>query len=990
MGLEQYAAKRDFRKTPEPQPPGRSRRPRRAKRAAGRSFVVQKHAATRLHYDFRLEHDGVLKSWAVPKGPSLDPADKRLAVQVEDHPLEYGGFEGVIPKGQYGGGSVLLWDRGTWEPEGDAEDGLRRGKLEFRLDGEKLRGRWLLVRTSRGGRSGAGAGAKSEWLLRKLADEEADAGGDGGITEQRPESVETGRTIQEIGERPRRVWRSHRADPKPVDPTPLPGAKRGALPDFIEPQLATLVAEAPTGEGWLHEMKLDGYRALCRLQGGEARLLTRRGNDWTDRFGSIASAAAFLPAGTALLDGEVAWLAEDGRTEFQALQQALGEGREERLVYFAFDLLHLDGHDLTRAPLRVRKEALAALLAAAPAESGALRMSDHVEGRGADFFGEACRLGLEGIVSKRADAPYRPGRGSDWLKVKCLQEQELVIVGYSEPSGSRSDLGALLLGVRERPGDELRYAGKVGTGFDAKTLRDLGRRLAPLERPTPPVTDPPRGYKARGVHWVEPELVAQVAFTGWTDEGVLRHPSYKGLREDKGAGEVVRERPATVASDDGRARRGRAASSPGAAAKGAPAGGRRTKPAASTQPSKGAKRAQPTQRKPAASAKLAKRGAKPAASAKPIKRGEPAKPARATKPARAAKRARPTSTGPATKSAPRKPGSARAPKDQPTKSAKRDPAPAPGGKGARPGAGRRGGGSTEVAGVRLSNPDRVVFPELGLTKLDLARYYERVADRILPHLHGRALSLVRCPAGRTGHCFYQKHLADATPPTLVEVPVTERSGEKTTYVAVESLAGLISLVQLSVLEIHPWGSRRQHLERPDVLVFDLDPGPGLEWERVVAAARELRGLLAELSLESFVKLTGGKGLHVVVPIAPELTWEPAKAFCRAVVGLLAERSPERYTTVMAKARRQGRIFLDYLRNGFGSTAVAPYSTRARPGAPVAAPVRWEELGRTGPGRFDVANLGRRLASLRADPWEGFFELRQRVPAAVLRQLQVAG
>jgi bifunctional non-homologous end joining protein LigD len=524
-------------------------------------------------------------------------------------------------------------------------------------------------------------------------------------------------------------------------------------------------------------------------------------------------------------------------------------------------------------------------------------LSDHVEGRGTDFFDQACRLGLEGILAKRADARYRSGRGTDWLKVKCLAEQELVIVGFSEPGGSRSDLGALLLGVRERSGGKLRYAGKVGTGFDAATLRELRGRLAPLERATAAVSDPPRGYKARGVHWVEPELVAQIAFTGWTDEGVLRHPSFKGLREDKEASEVVRERPVAAGTVAGGGGRG---------------GGSPARPSGA-------------------------RPAKPRSSAGSTPKARPRSPARG--------------------------GSSTS---------------------------RGKGGSAEVAGVAISNPGRVLYPEQGLTKLELVRYYERVADWILPHLHGRPLTLVRCPGGRDKQCFYQKHLADATPATLVEVPVTERSGKRSTYVAVESLPGLVSLVQMGALELHPWGSRRQHLDRPDVLIFDLDPGPGVEWRRVVEAARELRDLLAELSLESFVKLTGGKGLHVVVPIAPELTWEPAKAFCRAVVGVLAGRAPDRYTTVMAKAKRSGRIFLDYLRNGFGNTAVAPYSSRAREGAPVAAPVRWEELGpRTAADRYTVRNLGRRLASLRADPWEGFFDRRQRVPRSVLRRFDLA-
>jgi bifunctional non-homologous end joining protein LigD len=899
MGLRDYHRKRDFERTPEPS----GRRPRR--RARGRSFVIQKHAARRLHYDFRLEHDGVLKSWAVPKGPSLDPADKRLAVEVEDHPIDYGDFEGVIPKGQYGGGSVLLWDRGTWEPKGDAGEGLRRGKLEFELDGEKLHGRWLLVRTG-------SDGGKPQWLLRKLADEAARPGGAVAVVDERPESVETGRTIDEIGKRPARVWRSDRAREHAVDPSRLPGARRGALPAFVPPQLATLVAEPPRGTGWVHEIKLDGYRALCRVDKGRAQLLTRRANDWTDTFGRIASDAAFLPAQTALLDGEVVWLGADGRSDFQALQQALGEGRDERLCYFAFDLLHLDGWDLRRSPLRERKQALRALLAAAPSEMTAWRYSDHVEGEAAPFLRQACAHRLEGIVCKRADAAYSEKRTRDWLKVKCLAEQELVIVGYSEPrsgsrgTGSREALGALLVGVHETAEADgaLRYAGKVGTGFTAATLRDLLRRLRPLERPTPPVADPPRGYKARGVHWVEPELVAQVAFTGWTEEGVLRHPSFRGLREDKEASEVVRELPARVNGGDGREE---AAAAP--------------KRATRSRPSSATRRADEVMAK-GTSTRAGKRGS-----------------------------------------------TTKRPAKSPSRSSRQT--------------------AVEVAGVRITNPDRVLYPEQGLTKLELVRFYERIGDHILPYLHSRPLSLVRCPGGREKGCFYQKHIAEGVPPELVAVPVVERSGAPSVYVAVESLQGLLVLPQMGVLEIHPWGSRRQHLEKPDVLIFDLDPGPGVDWPAAIGAARDLRHLLGELGLESFAKLSGGKGLHVVVPIVPQLEWEPAKAFTHAVVQLLAKRAPHRYVTVMAKSKRQGKIFLDYLRNGFGNTAIAPYSTRARPGAPVAVPIRWEELTpKLAPDHYNVRNLPRRLATLRRDPWDGFFTLRQKVPRAVLRQLNV--
>ena len=907
MGLREYHKKRDFERTPEPS--GRATKKRGP--ARGRSFVIQKHAARRLHYDFRLEHDGVLKSWAVPKGPSLDPADKRLAVEVEDHPIDYGDFEGVIPKGQYGGGSVLLWDRGTWQPKGDADEGLRRGKLEFDLDGEKLHGRWLLVRTGNDG-------GKPQWLLRKLADDAAQPGAAGAIVEERPESVETGRTIEEISKHPPRVWRSDRAKGPAIDPSKIPNARRGALPDFVPPQLATLVAETPHGAGWVHEIKLDGYRALCRLEKGRARLLTRRGNDWTDNFGRVASAAAFLPAQTALLDGEVVSLGADGRTDFQALQQALGDGRDERLFYFAFDLLHLDGWDLRRTPLLDRKGALRALLAAAPPEMAAVRYSDHVEGDGEPLLRQACAHRLEGIICKRADAAYSEKRTRDWLKVKCLAEQEVVIAGYTDPSGSREGLGALLVAVHEN--GELRHAGKVGTGYTGATLRDLLRRLRPLERKTPPVVDPPRGYKARGVHWVEPKLVAQVAFTGWTEEGVLRHPSFKGLREDKDASEVVREVPQLASGgEDGDEEN--AAAPAAKRAKKTPTKASRAASATATTPRKA----------------TAKKTASKATTAKP-----------------AAKAPSKSSTSAPT---------------TPSKSSRKT--------------------SVEVAGVRITNPDRVLYPEQGLTKIELVHYYERVADHMLPYLHARPLSLVRCPGGRDKGCFYQKHIAEGVPPELVEVPVVERSGAKSTYVAVESLQGLLVLPQMGILEIHPWGSRRQHLEKPDVLIFDLDPGPGVGWPDTIAAARDLRNLLRELGLESFAKLSGGKGVHVVVPIVPQLEWDPAKAFTQAVVQLLAKRDPDRYVTVMTKSKRQGKIFLDYLRNGFGNTAIAPYSTRARPGAPVAVPIRWEELTpRLAPDHYNVRNLSRRLATLRRDPWDGFFTLKQKVPRAALKQLKV--
>ncbi|HEX6200435.1 MAG TPA: non-homologous end-joining DNA ligase, partial [Thermoanaerobaculia bacterium] len=525
MVLETYREKRRFDRTPEPA--GET-----AGTGSGRSFVVQKHAATREHYDFRLEWGGVLKSWAVPKGPSLDPADKRLAVETEDHPVEYGGFEGVIPEGEYGGGTVLLWDRGSWSPDGDPEKGYRKGKLSFELAGAKLRGRFALVRLR-----GDEDERRDNWLLIKEEDAAARPGEGGRLLEERPESVESGRTMEEVAAGRDRVWR---ADGGEVDPSALRGARERALRGKLSPQLPTLVERAPAGEGWLHEIKFDGYRLLAFVQGGKARLVTRKGQDWTAKFRPLADAlVAAVPAGEAVLDGEAVALQPDGTTSFAALQQALSEKRPERLHLYLFDLLHLEGWDLRESPLAERKALLRRLLPSAA--EGVVRYSDHVEGQGEAFHRQACRYRLEGVVSKRADAGYRPGRNRDWVKTKCQERQELVIGGFSEPSGSRQGLGSLLLGFFEE--GRLVYAGRCGTGFTTEVLADLRARLDRLERKTPPFADPPTGADARGVHWVTPKLVCEVEFTEWTEDGRLRHPSFQGLREDKDPAEVRRERP---------------------------------------------------------------------------------------------------------------------------------------------------------------------------------------------------------------------------------------------------------------------------------------------------------------------------------------------------------------------------------------------------------------------------------------------------------------
>lgn len=849
MSLDRYVAKRRFGRTPEPdaRAPGKEA-------ADGRVFVVQKHDASRLHYDLRLEHQGVLLSWAVPKGPSLDPADRRLAVRVEDHPLDYGDFEGVIPEGEYGGGTVLLWDRGRWEPDDDPEAGLQRGKLSFELHGRKLGGRWTLIRM--------GDEGDEDWLLVKGEDDAArqEDGGEA-FLEQQSTSVATGRGLEEISE--------HR--PPAVDPASLPDARPGPLPDRPRPQLATRVSEPPEGDDWIHEIKLDGYRILSILSPGKVRMLTRRGNDWTGRFPAVASALARLPVDRAVLDGEVVALESDGTTNFQRLQRILG-GEQGALAYFVFDLLHLDGYDLTAVRLLKRKEALAEILRSVDAGSGGvggdgaapvpLRFTDHVRGRGRDFHGQACRLALEGTISKRADGPYRARRSRAWRKTKCVERQEFVVGGFSDPSGARRGFGSLLLGYHD-PEGALHYAGRVGTGFTDRTLADLRKVLDGLEREDSHFVDPPA---ERDVHWTDPLVVVEVEFTEWTDEGVLRHPSFKGIRDDREPQEVTRETPD---ESERRSAMGRSGTDGAGAAE-----------------------------------------------------------------------------------------------DRSTRSE-------------RPG--RRGrSGATRVRGVRLTHPDRVLYPEQGVTKRRLVEHYERVGDRFLAHAASRPLTLLRCPRGTGEECFYQKHRMEGVPDVVGAVEV-EESGETRTYMYVDSVEGLIALVQMGTLEIHLWGARTDRLERPDRIVFDLDPGPEVRWSAVVDGARELRKRLDDLGLRSFPMTTGGKGLHVTVPIVRRNDWDEVKGFARAVAMEMADRSPDRYVAKASKAARRGRVYVDYLRNAAGATAVAPFSTRARAGAPVAVPLRWDELG---PGirsdRYDVDNVARRLAALEEDPWQDFFSLRQSI------------
>jgi bifunctional non-homologous end joining protein LigD len=903
VALEEYRRKRDFGKTPEP---GGAEQAQVTPGAPGARYIIQKHDARRLHYDFRLELDGVLLSWAIPKGPSLDPHDRHLAARTEDHPLEYGSFEGTIPEGEYGAGTVLLWDRGTWEPEGDPHAMMRKGDLKFTLHGEKLRGSWVLVRM----KPRPEQGDKEEWLLIKHRDEEAVEGGGQRLMDERPTSVASGRSLEEIaaaGEAS--VW--HGAEPadaqsgvRPGEDFAIdPGALRGATPSpapprFTPPELATLVKKAPTGGDWLHEIKFDGYRAIARIEDGSVRIYSRNDKDWTDRYAAIAAELARLPVKGALLDGEVAVLLPDGRTSFQELQNALGDGEGRdgergRLLYYVFDLLYLDGYDLTRAAIDDRKDLLRRLLARV-GQGGRLRYSEHISGSGENVLEQACGMELEGIVSKRAGSPYRAGaRTGEWVKTKCKNQQEFVIGGYTDPAGARTGFGALLLGVREDGG--LRYVGKVGTGFDEKSLTALAARLHDLRLDAPAFT---AGLEKaqKTVHWVRPELVAEVEFTEWTRDGGIRHPSFKGLREDKPAGDVVAEVPMKAAD-------------------------KTEAPGGST---------------PADTPAKARSGAS----------GEGG-------------------------------GSARS-----------------GGAG---GPGGIAGGTPQMNGVALTHPDRVFWPTPGVTKLDLVKYYDLVAERMLPYVIDRPIAMVRCPSGvedgeaevrqrggRPGGCFFHKHPGEDFPGPVGRVMITE-SGGPAPYLTITGPGSLTALAQMGVLEVHIWGSTWPDIERPDMVVFDLDPGPGVEWEALADGARLVRDVLHAVHLESFVKTTGGKGLHVVVPLTADEGWKEVEQFCRRVAGVMVEFAPNRFTANMSKAKRQGKIYVDYVRNNRGSTSIAPFSTRAKEQATVAVPLRWTELtGRIRPDSYTVETLAGRLRRLKNDPWEGYFQVRdmQKLDASV--------
>jgi bifunctional non-homologous end joining protein LigD len=875
MSLREYQRKRDFRRTSEPLAKVAKRK--------GWSYVIQKHAASHLHYDFRLELDGVLKSWAVPKGPSLDPKVKRLAMHVEDHPVNYGEFEGIIPAGEYGGGTVMLWDRGSWEPVGDPHEGHRTGRLKFRLQGEKLRGGWMLVKSSR-----SASGKGNEWLLFKERDEEAQPATDGDIVVDQPLSVTTGRDLDQIASDQDHVWKSNRVSSRakgkatramtrkakrrksvPVS-AKLAGAKRAAMPRRIDVKLATLVKDAPEGDQWFHEIKFDGYRIIAHLDGGKVEFNSRNHKSWTKRLAPLAGHVNELPAKQAILDGEVVTFKKDGTTDFQALQNAFSEGKVSNLVYYVFDLLYLDGMDLRTVPLEDRKQLLEKLLPVG--QSGPVRYSEHFVGNGPQFFRQASELKLEGIICKLRDRPYTSGRGPDWLKVKALQREEFVIGGFTDP-GNRKGFGALLLGYHDKQ-HRLHYAGKVGTGFSEKLLASLRQQLDELRQDESPFSDLRKTTgEARGALWVRPQLVGQVAFTEWTDDGHLRHPAFLGLREDKAANMVVRD----VVGDTAQATNG-----------------------------------------------VAKKE-----------------------------------------------------KTRTTKTASQFIA---------------GGSDDEgtLGGVRLTSPNKLLYAKEDITKLELAQYYLSVARWMLPHVANRPLSLVRCPEGTGGECFFQKHPGIGTPKDLRRVPVKEK-GKLRNYLVADEVEDLIALAQIGALEIHVWGSRADKLELPDRMIFDLDPDPAVPWPRVVESAQHIRRFLEEIGLESFVKTTGGKGLHIVVPLERRSDWDEVKAFSKHMAELVEQADPNHYVSNMSKAKRKGKIFIDYLRNGRGATAICAFSTRAKPHATVSVPLSWDELTPAiHSDQFTIRNLAERLNSLRKDPWAKIGSVKQSLTKSVKKKVGFAG
>lgn len=868
--VSEYTRKRNFDITSEP--PEAASADRQADAAL--SFVIQKHDASHLHYDFRLELDGTLKSWAIPKGPSLDPSQKRLAVHVEDHPLDYAGFEGSIPEGQYGGGDVIVWDRGVWQPHGDPRQTYEQGKLKFTLIGEKLSGDWALVRTRL-----RGSGSKQQWLLIKDKDAAARPATEYDVTEALPDSVISGAQVGQRRKTAAAAKTAGKTKKAASDPAPRPKAAAprkvraktdtgaGGFPEQLAPQLATLVDAPPAGD-WLYEIKFDGYRIMARVRGDDIGLITRNGHDWSERMPLQVKALKGLKLDDTWLDGEMVVLNQEGLPDFQALQNAFETGAGKDIVYYVFDMLFHKGEDLRELPVEQRREMLKKVLNSH--RSRAVRYSDAFRSRHQDIVESASAMGLEGVIGKRAGSVYTGKRSSDWIKLKCRLRQEFVIVGYTAPQGSRAKFGALLLAVND-PQTGLVYAGRVGTGFTAMTLQQLHDQLSPLHRESSPLSGKLSAARQRGVQWVEPQLVGEVQFAEWTREGILRHAAFTGLRSDKPASDIIREHPHKASSVAG----------------GAAAG--------------------------------------------------------------ASKSARKSSQ---TKSAPS------------TRSVK---------------------GRVDVAGISVSHPDRVIDEQSGTHKVELAQFYQSIADWILPFLDDRPVALLRCPDGIGGEQFFQKHAERLAIPHIRQLDPKLDPGHAP-LMEIDSLQALVGAAQMGAIEFHTWGATSERIEKPDRLVLDLDPDPALPWRSMIEATQMVLAVLEELGLQAFLKTSGGKGMHIIVPLARQADWDTVKGFAKAIAEFVTGKLPERFTATMGPKHRVGKIFIDYLRNTRGGSTVAAYSVRARPGLPVSVPIDREELaGLTSAAQWHIGNLEQRLQTLASDPWKGYRN-NQRITQNMWKQL----
>jgi bifunctional non-homologous end joining protein LigD len=842
--LDDYNRMRDFSATSEP---AAKRSGKKTAKDHALQFCIQKHDASHLHYDFRLELDGALKSWAVPKGPSLDPKVKRLAVHVEDHPLDYATFEGSIPEGHYGAGDVIVWDRGVWIPQGDPAQAYAKGKLKFELQGEKLGGLWNLVRTHMPGK-------QEQWFLIKHQDGAAKPESDYDVVSAEPDSVLSERTLvtqkPKAADKPKPIKKPARKVAPKTQLAPLTGAHKAKLPDQLKPELATLVERAPQGE-WSYEIKFDGYRIMARIDHGEVKLFTRNGHDWTHKLPGQAEALAALNLESAWLDGEMVVANEQGVPDFQALQNAFDAGRSANIVYYLFDMPYLNGVDLREVPVEERRAALATVLK--PNKNPLLRFSDAFAENPDALLNSACQMQMEGLIGKRLGSPYVSRRSSDWIKLKCKHRQEFVIVGYTDPKGSRSAFGALLLGLHDRDSGKLRYAGKVGTGFNESTLKSLYEQLIPLKAKKPSVVNPPSGVDAKGVHWLKPALLAEIAFAEMTKEGAVRHAVFHGLRNDKPAKDITEERPSVV------------------------------KPKEKT----------------------------------------------------------------VEKSAPSQLGLAK-------------------GK------------------VRITHPDRVIDASSGTTKMQLAEYYARVAQWILPELKDRPVALVRAPDGIAGELFFQKNAEHLAIPGIT---VLDKKLTGQPMMVINSAEALIGAVQMSTVELHTWNATSDNLDKPDRFVLDLDPDPALPWKSMVEATQLTLSVLDELGLKAFLKTSGGKGIHLVVPLTRKLGWDEVKDFSHAIVSHMATLLPERFSAVSGPKNRVGRIFIDYLRNGLGATTICAYAVRTREGLPVSVPIFREEVAELkGGNQWNVHTVHERLAEVGGGPWADLKKTRQAITADMRRRI----